>query len=670
MAAARAELESLLTGAEARRHADLRRPPGAQADDDRVAPTGCAGPSMPRSAAGCGAAISRRVDRRRARRACTTLFVAMAAAATARGEVVALIDTHDRFDPVSADAAGVDLTRLLWIREVGQRRSRAEGDEPGAAGRRLRGGRLRSRAMSRGPALRQFPHTTWMRIARIDRRQPHRGAAARRGAHRAKSRRRHDCARSIAGARAPVEWAGTTARDRRLRGLTIRPRVIRAHVGAPRAAAGLTRRDDHGHPVVRRSHAVDSRRPAGRRVLVGGRGAAAAGAEAPCPQLDAAPGLPTFAKATAVRLSPGGCLRPRRAVCRPARCRSGRDRTADGDRAGFLAADRAASRRHGRARRLRTAAAVRRAALDRRASGACRRARRSAIAVSQTAALLLARTGAGVRTVAAGDPAIALRDVPLDRPSAAGREIDGPRARRRSRRARGRPCPRTFDVLRRWGLTTIGEFAALPAAALSARLGAGGIALQRLARGIDPRPLVPDPGVRRFVESFELEWPIEHARAVVVRLRAAARSAGGGARTRRSRRRSRCTCSCGSPIGPRTRARSRCRRRCAIRVCCARCCCSISSRIRPPAADRRRHHRDRSGARPHRAVLAARAAGAVAGNAGHADGAPRRARRRHALRLAAAARHASAGRLDADAGGIRRLGARGFRLPRLRRGSG
>ena len=39
--------------------------------------------------------------------------------------------------------------------------------------------------------------------------------------------------------------------------------------------------------------------------------------------------------------------------------------------------------------------------------------------------------------------------------------------------------------------------------------GQEGVALQRLGRGLDPRPLVPDPGVRRFVERIELEWPIE-----------------------------------------------------------------------------------------------------------------------------------------------------------------
>jgi protein ImuB len=70
-------------------------------------------------------------------------------------------------------------------------------------------------------------------------------------------------------------------------------------------------------------------------------------------------------------------------------------------------------------------------------------------------------------------------------------------------------CEEIFDVLQRWGLKTLGEFAALPAADLSARLGKAGVALQRLARGIDPRPLVPDPDVPRYREQLELEWPID-----------------------------------------------------------------------------------------------------------------------------------------------------------------
>ncbi len=66
-----------------------------------------------------------------------------------------------------------------------------------------------------------------------------------------------------------------------------------------------------------------------------------------------------------------------------------------------------------------------------------------------------------------------------------------------------------FEVLQRWGLATLGEMAALPAGALSARLGQPGIVLQRMAKGIDASPLVPDPDVPRFLERVELEWPID-----------------------------------------------------------------------------------------------------------------------------------------------------------------
>jgi hypothetical protein len=70
-------------------------------------------------------------------------------------------------------------------------------------------------------------------------------------------------------------------------------------------------------------------------------------------------------------------------------------------------------------------------------------------------------------------------------------------------------CEHAFDVLHRWGLTTCGELTALPSAELSARTGQDGVALQRLARGIDPGPLVPDPNVPRYLQRMELEWPID-----------------------------------------------------------------------------------------------------------------------------------------------------------------
>jgi recombination protein RecA len=46
----------------------------------------------------------------------TSMLCALMAAAAARGEVMALVDTLDCFDPVSAAAMGVDLSRLLWVR--------------------------------------------------------------------------------------------------------------------------------------------------------------------------------------------------------------------------------------------------------------------------------------------------------------------------------------------------------------------------------------------------------------------------------------------------------------------------------------------------------------------------------------------------------------------------
>jgi hypothetical protein len=49
----------------------------------------------------------------------TSLALALLAAATVRGEAVALVDAADAFDPPSAEAAGVALARLLWVRPPG-----------------------------------------------------------------------------------------------------------------------------------------------------------------------------------------------------------------------------------------------------------------------------------------------------------------------------------------------------------------------------------------------------------------------------------------------------------------------------------------------------------------------------------------------------------------------
>ena len=114
-----------------------------------------------------------------------------------------------------------------------------------------------------------------------------------------------------------------------------------------------------------------------------------------------------------------------------------------------------------------------------------------AVAPTQTAARLLALANTDV-TVVTGDVAAAVAPLPIDVLAVMSADTS-----------------RLFDILRRWGIRTVGEFAALPPADVAARFGQTGVAMQRLARGRDDRPLIPDPDVPRFAETIELEWPIE-----------------------------------------------------------------------------------------------------------------------------------------------------------------
>jgi recombination protein RecA len=223
MSAARAEIESLLRARKL--DATLTTSTAWRGiDEDRIAPTGC--PDVD-AALGGGVRrghLSEVIGPRSAGR--SALFVSMAAAAAARGEVVALIDTHDRFDPISVQAAGLDLGRLLWVRESGN------------ADRALKAMNLVLQAGGFGvvaldladvsaPALRQFPHTTWMRIARVIEGSVTVAVLLASG-HVARSPGGVTIALDRSSTHAADEWAGATARDRRLRGLTVRPRIISA----------------------------------------------------------------------------------------------------------------------------------------------------------------------------------------------------------------------------------------------------------------------------------------------------------------------------------------------------------------------------------------------------------------------------------------------------------
>ena len=148
----------------------------------------------------------------------------MLRAAADRGEAIALIDTCDRFDPVSASSAGVDLSKLLWVRERGD------------AIRALKAVNLVLQAGGFGlvafdlidvsaVARRQFPYTTWVRIARVI--EGSQTAAVVLATDR--------IARSPGGVTIALEptlniprarWSGAGDRARFLRGIDLRTRVI------------------------------------------------------------------------------------------------------------------------------------------------------------------------------------------------------------------------------------------------------------------------------------------------------------------------------------------------------------------------------------------------------------------------------------------------------------
>jgi hypothetical protein len=218
---ARAELESLLRA----RKLDITLTTAAWrvTPEDRVAATG-----VPALDAVLGGGLRRGhlseiVGVRSSGR--TTLLCQIAAAAMARGEIAAIVDTHDRFDPASAAAAGVDVSRLLWIRDRGDV-SRALK----AMNLVLQAGGFGIVALDladvRIPALRQIPMTTWMRLSRVI--EGSQTVALLVGAEH--------LARSPGGVTLALgggegQWTGHGDRARLFRGVDVRPRVVAAHAG-------------------------------------------------------------------------------------------------------------------------------------------------------------------------------------------------------------------------------------------------------------------------------------------------------------------------------------------------------------------------------------------------------------------------------------------------------
>jgi protein ImuB len=133
---------------------------------------------------------------------------------------------------------------------------------------------------------------------------------------------------------------------------------------------------------------------------------------------------------------------------------------------------------------------------------------RVALAGSRTAARLLVHHRPGVTVIEPGGDAVAVGSLPVDALRIMGPGEDDASRGAASARAVGHPAP-VIETLRRWGIRTLEQFAALPAADLAARLGQQAVCWQRVARGEDLEPLSPTSAEERFEQALDLEWPIE-----------------------------------------------------------------------------------------------------------------------------------------------------------------
>jgi protein ImuB len=155
---------------------------------------------------------------------------------------------------------------------------------------------------------------------------------------------------------------------------------------------------------------------------------------------------------------------------------------------------------------------------------------RVAIAPTQTAAALLALGRPGLTVIEPGQEEKALAPLSisvLDRyerlctsapshPSTSAPEHPStsgwhhPRHTHQASRPKPRaPENRHLEILTKWGIRSLGAFAALAGPEVFERLGDHGLRWQALARGLDTRPLVPWVDEVPFEAALELEWPVE-----------------------------------------------------------------------------------------------------------------------------------------------------------------
>jgi len=175
---ARADLESLLQTRQLARPLTQALPSFAGARDEYdVGPTGVSELDARVLGGFPRGQLSELVGPRSSGR--TSLLLRLLAAATARGELVALVDALDMLDVESAATAGVDLERLLWIRGVvAANPGMCHDMNQRAMEQAVRALTLVLQAGNFGlvvfdvvdapaEALRRLPFTTWLRLQRM-----------------------------------------------------------------------------------------------------------------------------------------------------------------------------------------------------------------------------------------------------------------------------------------------------------------------------------------------------------------------------------------------------------------------------------------------------------------------------------------------------------------------
>jgi recombination protein RecA len=177
MPLARVDLESLLRTRRLDRTLTTALPPLDPRDEAACAPSGV--PSLDARLGGGfpRGQLSEVVGPRSSGR--TSVILQTMAAATARGELVALVDALDMLDVESGAAAGVDLDRVLWIRgHVVSNPGLCRDTNQRALEQAIRAFSLVLQAGNFGlvifdaaeapaEAIRRLPFTTWLRLQRM-----------------------------------------------------------------------------------------------------------------------------------------------------------------------------------------------------------------------------------------------------------------------------------------------------------------------------------------------------------------------------------------------------------------------------------------------------------------------------------------------------------------------